>query len=161
MTRFLILIKFGFEWRDYKYIFLIAVYIVGDVAFDGGLQEAIADLSVCHRVNIMPQVDKAVIRNAVSDRIGMANTLIYLLVPADLRQAVELDLPKLEAKKLKLIKELDKMNKMISGDNYKVKATAEAQQSHAQKVTFTHSTYTFIVIFYFCRYLRSKRSWRE
>ncbi|XP_044269829.1 valine--tRNA ligase-like [Tribolium madens] len=103
------------------------VYLSGDDAFFAPFLPVVETLAACPSVGFTPPS-----QGTVCDRVG--DTLIQLVVPPELRKAFELDLPKLEEKKAKLVKELGKMNKMMSGENYKVKATPEAQKSHAKKI---------------------------
>lgn len=112
-----------------------------------------ADLSACPSLFLTSHPPP----DTVSDRIG--DTFLHLVVPPELRKNFELDLPKLDEKRSKLVKELEKMNKMMSGENYKVKATPEAQKTHAKKVPIGC---LFFVLFFFliCRLRFWGRSWR-
>ncbi|EFA00421.1 valine--tRNA ligase [Tribolium castaneum] len=103
------------------------VYLLGDGSFFAPFLPVMEALSICPLVTLAPPP-----KDTVCDRVG--DTHIHLVVPPELRKAFELDLPKLEDKKTKLVKELAKMNKMLSGENYKLKATPEAQKSHAKKI---------------------------
>ena len=107
--------------------------MVDPAGFYSRFKDTIEDLSALHALTVTPDPARIPPKDTVKDRLA-SGTLIHLVVPADLRRSLELDLPKLEAKKAKLIKEMEKMNLMVSGDNYKVKATAEAQRTHAKKV---------------------------
>src|SRR5699024_2752806 len=108
-------------------------YIIADSLLYGPFKAPIEDLSALHKLTIASEIGQSALKDAISDRVA-GDTLIHLIVPSDLRKSLELDLPKLEAKKAKLIKEMEKMERMMSGDNYKVKATEEAQRTHARKV---------------------------
>ncbi|XP_018564087.1 valine--tRNA ligase-like [Anoplophora glabripennis] len=109
------------------------VHLVNSSLHLANFGEIIQDLSACQAVNVSHQIEEVPLKNTVRDSVR--DTEIYLVVPDELRRAIELDLPKMERKKEKLLKELEKMNKMISGDTYKVNATPEAQQIHSNKIT--------------------------
>jgi valyl-tRNA synthetase len=110
------------------------VYIAGDTSFYEPFTATIEDLTLSHKVILTSQVDQSAVKDAICDRVS-TSTQIFIAVPSELRNAFEVDLSKAESKKTKLVKELEKMNKMISGDNYRVKAKPEAQQMHAKKIT--------------------------
>lgn len=108
-------------------------------------RETIQDLSACHNVDISNQINGCLLRNTARDTVR--DTEIYLAVSDELKRALELDLSKMDKKKEKLLKELEKMNRMISGDTYQVNTTAEARQIHSDKVIFFKEKLNCIVPF--------------
>lgn len=69
----------------------------------------IKDLSQVYTLHIQNDVPK--VANLVEDRVG--DTKIFLVVPPELKKNLELDLVKMEAKRVKLLKELDKLNEAV------------------------------------------------
>lgn len=96
--------------------------------------EVIEDNSSC-QVHVHEPLTELQLNNTIKDKVG--DVTIELVVPEELLQSLVADLPKMEKKKEKLLKELEKMNKMISGSTYKVNATPEAQETHSKKVVWT------------------------
>ncbi|KAF7270781.1 hypothetical protein GWI33_016286 [Rhynchophorus ferrugineus] len=82
--------------------------------------------------------------NLYSLKIIKNNTKIYLYVPDELKQAFKSDNSKLEEKKGKLLKELEKFNKMMSGRSYKENASAQEQEFHSKKVASLNEKLTRI-----------------
>ncbi|CAH1987427.1 unnamed protein product, partial [Acanthoscelides obtectus] len=93
--------------------------------------DTIQDLSACHKLTT-DTIDESLAKNAVFDKVD--DVTVHLVVPEELKKAVELDVPKLEKRKTRLLKDLEKMDKMISGETYSIKATAEEQESHSKKI---------------------------
>lgn len=76
--------------------------------------QMIKDLSHLYTLHIQNDVPK--VANLVEDRVG--DTKIFLVVPPELKKSLELDLVKMEAKRLKLLKELNKLNETVSDPDY-------------------------------------------
>ncbi|VEN34302.1 unnamed protein product, partial [Callosobruchus maculatus] len=91
----------------------------------------IQDLSGCYKLT-NGTADGSSMEKLVQDIVG--DVTINLVVPEELKRAIEVDLPKVEEKKNKLIKSLTKMEKMISGETYIINATAEQQENHSKKI---------------------------
>lgn len=71
--------------------------------------QMIKDLSQLYTLHIQNDVPK--VANLVEDRAG--DTKIFLVVPPELKKNLELDLVKMEARRVKLLKELDKLNEAV------------------------------------------------
>ncbi|KAJ8961322.1 hypothetical protein NQ317_001281 [Molorchus minor] len=108
------------------------VHLVCPIPIFKNYSENIQDLTACHQLNISSHIEADTLKNCVKDNIG--ESTIYMVIPDDLRKSIELDLPKMEMKKEKVLKDLHKMMKMVSGDTYGINATLEAQESHAKKI---------------------------
>ncbi|XP_060535750.1 valine--tRNA ligase-like [Cylas formicarius] len=63
-----------------------------------------------------------------------SGTRVFLKVPPELREALRADVLRLRKTRGKLAKELVKMDKMMSGDGYAAKASADARKAHSEKV---------------------------
>ncbi|KAJ8924985.1 hypothetical protein NQ315_001150 [Exocentrus adspersus] len=108
------------------------VHLVGASALLPSFLHVIQDLSACHQVHISNTVEGASKAGTVKDSVG--STQVFLTVPDELMKAIELDLPVMEKKKQKLLKELEKMRRMVSGVTYQVNAAPEAQRLHSIKI---------------------------
>lgn len=111
------------------------MFLVSKSHLFADFRDAIQDLSACHQVDVSDQINGVPLEDTARDSVR--DTEIYLTVPDELKRALELDLPKMEKKKVKLLKDLEKMNRMISGDTYHANTTAEARQGHSAKVIFS------------------------
>ncbi|CAH1155569.1 unnamed protein product [Phaedon cochleariae] len=98
----------------------------------GSYSETIMDLSACHEVNILGENLNMVSSDEIKDTVG--RTTICLAVPEDIKRAIEIDFPKMEIKKEKLFRQLEKLRKMTCGSTYKMNASSEAQEVHSKKI---------------------------
>lgn len=96
--------------------------------------QVIQDLSNLYSLRIIESED-AIKNNADLVKDSIEDTKIYLYVPDELRKAFKSDSGKLDEKKGKLLKELEKLNKMMSGHSYKENASAQEQDIHSKKVS--------------------------
>lgn len=88
--------------------------------------QMIKDLSQLYTLHIQNDVPK--VANLVEDRAG--DTKIFLVVPPELKKNLELDLVKMEARRVKLLKELDKLNEAVL-----LEETKERNRKKIQEVT--------------------------
>ncbi|KAH1008567.1 hypothetical protein HUJ05_009112 [Dendroctonus ponderosae] len=96
-------------------------------------QPLIKDLSSLHSLTILKSAAmKPPTKGLVEDRIG--RNVLYLVVPEELRLALEVDRNRTEQKKEKLLKELGKLQQKVSTSGYREKAPMEAKQSDARKI---------------------------
>ncbi|KAH1002553.1 hypothetical protein HUJ04_008633 [Dendroctonus ponderosae] len=96
-------------------------------------QPLIKDLSSLHSLTILESAAmKPPTKGLVEDRIG--RNVLYLVVPEELRLALEVDRNRTEQKKEKLLKELGKLQQKVSTSGYREKAPMEAKQSDARKI---------------------------
>lgn len=91
------------------------------------------DLTASYKVTSSTVPPENLIRNMVQDNVR-GNATIYLVVPDELMRAIELDLDQMEKKRKKLLVELDRMTKMVSGGTYKINVSEDAQIAHSKKV---------------------------
>ncbi|XP_050301652.1 valine--tRNA ligase-like isoform X2 [Anthonomus grandis grandis] len=92
--------------------------------------QVIKDLAHLYTFNILDH--KPTTNGLVKERVR-ENT-VYVVVPEELRKNLEVDIGKMEQKKEKLLKELEKLNQMISAAAYREKASPETQQNATRKI---------------------------
>ncbi|KAG5898253.1 hypothetical protein JTB14_029631 [Gonioctena quinquepunctata] len=110
------------------------VQIVSTSPSMNNYSDSIQDLTACHSVTIGIETAKTPTKNTVRDAVGDAT--IHLAIPDDLFGNLQADLPKMNQKRDKLLKELDKMNKMVSGATYRVNATTGGTREPLEKDRF-------------------------
>lgn len=115
-----------------KYYIFIAAYLVTTSLFQQKMPEVVADLAGCHKIHISDTFEEKNLKSCLTETIR--GVKIILNIPEDFRKKMEFDLPVMKKKKDKLVKELEKMNKMVSSKTYKEKATLDAQKEHSYKV---------------------------
>lgn len=155
----------GDERRLYKHekiIFFVSAYLMTTWPFLEKLSDVIADLAGCHRIYISDTFDEKRLKSCITDSVR--GTRILLNIPEEFRNKIEFDIPVMQKKKEKLITELEKLRKMISGKTYSEKATVEAQKEHSNrvrdlfhynlvsKVTFLNFCYVLNLFKLYCTY---------
>lgn len=113
-------------------MFFVTAYIQSSCQFLQTQAYAITDLSKCYTIQISDELDDSILNSCVTD--SSFNTKIFLKVPEELRKNLELDMPNMLKKKEKLIKELEQINKVMSGEKYLLRAPPEQQEQNARKV---------------------------
>ncbi|XP_066154858.1 valine--tRNA ligase-like [Euwallacea fornicatus] len=93
--------------------------------------QIIKDLSKIHTLHILNSTC-AKPQGTVEDSIG--RNKIYLTVPEELKKALEVDLEKIEAKRGKLIKELEKLNQHVFSKGYIENASIETKENDKKKL---------------------------
>lgn len=111
------------------------------------MSDVVTDLSGYHKVEISEKFNDSTLNSCVQDCVR--KTEIFLKVPDETRENIQLDLPNMQKKREKLLRELEKLKQRISGNNYRVKVSALSQDIHAKKVigilfTVTRSNYRTI-----------------
>lgn len=114
-------------------IFFFAVCLVSESCLYKDFSETIEDLSSCDKVTFMNEIDTDLASKAILDTLG-SNVKIYLFVPDEVRKSFESDVHILEKKRDKLMIELQKIEKIISADGYKIKASENTKQTNLKKV---------------------------
>lgn len=94
----------------------------------------IKDLSSLHKLTLLDSLPLSDFpaQSLVEDRVG--DNVLYLVVPEELRRALEVDQTRTQQKREKLLKELGKLQQKVSTSGYKAKAPSEAKQSDTRKV---------------------------
>lgn len=110
----------------------MSAHILSTWSFLKSLTTTVADLAGCHTIHISAPVDESRLKSYVKDSVR--DTKIFLKVPEDIRQNIAFDLPNMQKKKEKLTKDLEKLNKIVSNEVYKIKATPETRDQHSKKV---------------------------
>lgn len=95
------------------------------------MSDVVSDLSGC-QVNIPNRFTDDILNLCIKD--SSRGTKIFLDVSTELRNTVVESLPNMQVKKENLIKELKKIERMVSGNNYKINASPDEQASHSRKV---------------------------
>lgn len=98
-----------------KHYFLVFLVPLNSDEVTRKFSQMIKDLSHLYALHVQSDVPK--VDNLVEDRVG--DTKIFLVVPPELRKSMELDLVKMEAKRVKLLKELHKLNEKSKERNLK------------------------------------------
>ncbi|XP_072386333.1 probable valine--tRNA ligase, cytoplasmic [Diabrotica undecimpunctata] len=93
----------------------------------------IEDLTGFKDIRIDGTLPNEVVSTSLKDKSG--NTYIYLQVSDEVKKSFQTDLLQIEKKKEKIIKELNKINKMVSGSTYKINASLEKQEIHSKKIS--------------------------
>lgn len=88
----------------------------------------------CYRIYISDTFDENenMLKSCIKDSVR--RTKILLNIPEEFRNKMEFNIPVMQKKKEKLINELEKLRKMISGKTYREKATISAQNEHSNRV---------------------------
>ncbi|XP_018319909.1 valine--tRNA ligase isoform X2 [Agrilus planipennis] len=107
--------------------------IVSKLALFSDFLNVIKDLSASETVYLMEESGPVLEDNYVTDSVGDV-AKIEIFLPKEQRQLLELDLQKLEKKREKLIKELNKLETMTSSESYRNNAPPEAQRTHSKKI---------------------------
>lgn len=109
--------------------------VVTSVPFLSNFQDVIEDLGMCHKLQFVSESStNSSLNSCVSDSIK--DTKIYLVVPKELREALLLDLPKMQKKRKNLLTELKKLREVMSSGSTKLKL--ETQQNNLKKVKINH-----------------------
>ncbi|XP_057657718.1 probable valine--tRNA ligase, cytoplasmic isoform X2 [Diorhabda carinulata] len=92
----------------------------------------IQDLTGFNDIEVSNEVKDDFSKNCLKDKIG--ETKIYLEMSEEIRKTLQFDLDKMEKKKKKLEKELEKIKKMVSGSTYKMNVGLEKREIHSKKI---------------------------
>nr|XP_023015445.1 valine--tRNA ligase-like [Leptinotarsa decemlineata] len=95
--------------------------------------DAIQDLAGCHSLTVTNESITAPYTTSVKDVVGVST--IHLQVPEDVLKHLQADLPKMNMKKEKLLKELEKLNEIVSAASYKINVGVERQEGNSKKIS--------------------------
>lgn len=110
----------------------VVAYLLSNLPFLERLSEVAADLAGLQNVHVSERLEPGLLQSCVKDSVG--NTKIYLNVPKEVRENIELDWLNMDGKRQKLVNELEKINEMVSKESYKLKSTPATQQRNFKKV---------------------------
>lgn len=102
-------VSLGQKKKNNQNVFLVFLVPSSSDKATRQFSQMIKDLSQLYTLHIQNDVPK--VANLVEDRAG--DTKIFLVVPPELKKNLELDLVKMEARRVKLLKELHKLNEAV------------------------------------------------